>query len=353
MPIILAFAGLALDTARLFELEAQLQNIADAASLAGAGGLEEGAEADARLLAVEYAALHNVLGEPMVLDGVTDVAVGEWDPDTRQLIVPGSTVNAVQVAVNLTENSSPPAPHLMFGAFLGLLGTDIGAIATAVTSVGGGIKLGMVLDSSGSMSRDNAFAQAKEAAKAVVDGFIGSGSEVGVIFYDAIQGATLNQNLSKEQDFDNVKQAIDARQISSTNGNQTPGGHTNIADGLRVTHELLDTNGNPITDVLLLSDGKANVPLSPKWEPYACGPSIFTGQNEQPSHDAWCEAAFLASRGIRVHTVALGDGADTQLMQSIAEVTGGEYRRSPTPEELESVFQEIISSIGVGLALVQ
>ncbi len=83
---------------------------------------------------------------------------------------------------------------------------------------------------------------------------------------------------------------------------------TSIGDGLSLAKSELELNGDPENNeqfIILLSDGEQN-------EPFFWGeaPDI------KPT---------IVSSGIKVHTIALGPETDQELMQDIADSTGGNY----------------------------
>jgi len=52
-----------------------------------------------------------------------------------------------------------------------------------------------------------------------------------------------------------------------------------------------------------------------------------------------------ARNGIQIFGIAFTDSADFELIQSMAQKTGGKYFRAPTPDKFPKVFDEIIQSI--------
>jgi len=56
-------------------------------------------------------------------------------------------------------------------------------------------------------------------------------------------------------------------------------------------------------------------------------------------------AAGAAEAGIRIFSVAFTDNADFFLTQSLAQKTGGDYFRAPTPQDLAGVFEAIDEAI--------
>ena len=77
MTALMGFAALAIDLAYLMETKAELQNVSDAAALAGASALGENAPDEttrrnnAKVRGTEYANRNHVLGQPLSLNPAT------------------------------------------------------------------------------------------------------------------------------------------------------------------------------------------------------------------------------------------------------------------------------------------
>jgi Flp pilus assembly protein TadG len=107
---------------------------------------------------------------------------------------------------------------------------------------------------------------------------------------------------------------------------------TNIAGGIKVARLELEANIRPVAFpvIILMTDGVANRPTP------------------NPEAAAMAEAALCATAGIRILTVSLGLGADQDLMQDIADETGGKHFNVPGggtiaeyEAQLMAVFQKI------------
>jgi hypothetical protein len=119
------------------------------------------------------------------------------------------------------------------------------------------------------------------------------------------------------------------------------GGHTNIADGIRLGIDVLGIDiddghyGRPGTAqiIVLLTDGEAN--LTPPGDE-GCG-------------DAKGCVRYYArqarNENIKIFTFTLGQSADQVLMADVAELTGGWHRHAPTSDELKKRFQELFDNI--------
>lgn len=113
--------------------------------------------------------------------------------------------------------------------------------------------------------------------------------------------------------------------------------YTNIAGGMTVAREELDVRARPgaYKMIVLMTDGVAN------WH--------NGGVNSSAARDAVINEAHLAAeKGYVIVTISMGAGADTNLMQQVADITQGSHFNIPGgktgdeyAEELTEVFQKI------------
>ena len=110
--------------------------------------------------------------------------------------------------------------------------------------------------------------------------------------------------------------------------------YTNIGAGMRSARLELAANARPraLRMMILMTDGLAN----------------RTSTSASPTQFALDEADLAAAAGIKIMTVSLGAGADTDLMQQIADRTGGTHFNIPGgqsvadyADQLQTVFGEI------------
>ena len=141
LPVLLGFAALAVDLARLGLTKVELQNAADAAALGGALSLSDSGGQpynwSAATVATEDAARHNIANAAQIQDAL--IETGYWNlqnpvlglRDTLTVPVAGD-VPAVRatVAISSTQNSGPLT--FFFAPILGIDESDIQASATAV-----------------------------------------------------------------------------------------------------------------------------------------------------------------------------------------------------------------------------
>lgn len=171
----------------------------------------------------------------------------------------------------------------------------------------------------------------KDSVDLLVDYLVSVAAEdnVGLSVYNSSSGhALLEHNLGAT--FDSIK----------TTSRQRQAGHyesfTNIGAGMRTARLELESNARPkaLKMMILMTDGQANRSST------AASPSQF----------ALDEAYLAKDSNIKVMTISLGAGADTHLMQQIADATGGQHFNVPGgqgvaqyAEELKQVFGEIAS----------
>ncbi|MCA9151233.1 MAG: TadE/TadG family protein [Planctomycetales bacterium] len=129
-----------------------------------------------------------------------------------------------------------------------------------------------------------------------------------------------------EQEFDEIDTISRHRQAGHYHGN------TNLGAGLRVAWEELDDNAREgaFKMVVLMTDGQPNMP----------------GYN--PSGYVMDQVEACQDRKYPVITISLGSGADTTIMQTIADNTGGIHFNIPGggtvaeyEDQLRSTFRQI------------
>ncbi|WP_339910241.1 VWA domain-containing protein [Symmachiella dynata] len=131
---------------------------------------------------------------------------------------------------------------------------------------------------------------------------------VGLSLYNnANQDALLEHGLS--QNFSAILETTTHRQAGHYNS------YTNIGAGMRVGRLEMIANARPkaMRMMILITDGIAN--------------RSSTGAS--PAQSALDEAYYAKAAKIKIMTVSIGAGADTNLMQEIADITGGEHFNVP------------------------
>jgi len=149
------------------------------------------------------------------------------------------------------------------------------------------------------------------------------------------------------------------------------GGSTDIAEGIIDGHSVLKTDGPCDTDVsnprhcgrpgaahvmVLMTDGRANAtPGDECWEgnnaylwPEGESKAHDPNKNDSENKAADCVVYYaLQARndGIVIYTLTLGNGADQELMNYVAELTGGEHFHAADPDQLRERFGDLYKRI--------
>ncbi|QKY19803.1 VWA domain-containing protein [Halolamina sp. CBA1230] len=178
------------------------------------------------------------------------------------------------------------------------------------------LEVALVSDTSGSMSQE--IGDLKSAANNFVDNLSSPDEAAAISFSD---GASLDQALTT-----NYQAVKDAINLYNANGG------TDMEDGIAVAeNELL--NGSAATTgaskvMILLSDGEPT--------------------DEDDAEDA---ADSAKDAGIRLFTIALGNGADEAFLESIASSPGDAFV-APDPSDLDTVYAEIAQIVLEGEQLI-
>ena len=154
-----------------------------------------------------------------------------------------------------------------------------------------------VIDTSGSMSRENRLELVKRALRLLVRE-LRPNDQIGLVTYGNRGHAILNPTEAKHDDY--ILEVIDGLH---------PGGSTNAEEGLRLGYEMADRWLDPerITRVILLSDGVANVGQT--------GPNAILNQVRK-----------YVNEGVTLSTVGVGMGNyNDVLMEQLANDGDGSY----------------------------
>ncbi len=103
--------------------------------------------------------------------------------------------------------------------------------------------------------------------------------------------------------------------------------NTNIGAGMNIGRIELENNARPkaYRMMVLMTDGLANM----------------TSTQANPADYAIDEAQHAAASGIKIMTISLGAGADTALMQQIADITRGKHFNVPGGQGVEQYTAEL------------
>ncbi|MDJ0770078.1 MAG: von Willebrand factor type A domain-containing protein [Ilumatobacter sp.] len=176
--------------------------------------------------------------------------------------------------------------------------------------------LTFVIDTSGSMDRDDRLGLVKESLTILVDE-LDDDDTVAIVTYDDSSGVVLEP--TSVGDRDEILDAIDRLR---------PGGSTNLEAGLREGYALADDafQRNGINRVILASDGVANVGVT---DPDELARMIRDD----------------ADRGINLVTVGFGMGNFNDVtMEQLADQGDGFYAYVDTEDEAERLFEDELTS---------
>lgn len=176
--------------------------------------------------------------------------------------------------------------------------------------------LTFVIDTSGSMDRDDRLGLVKESLSILVDE-LDDDDTVAIVTYDNSSGIVLEP--TSVRDRNEILDAIDALR---------PGGSTNLEAGLRQGYALADDafRRDGINRVVLASDGVANVGVT---DPDQLARMIRDD----------------ADRGINLVTVGFGMGNFNDVtMEQLADQGDGFYAYVDTEDEAERLFEDELTS---------
>lgn len=136
----------------------------------------------------------------------------------------------------------------------------------------------------------------------------------------------------------------------------TAGGGTNIGGGIQQGIAVLSTQsghyGRPGAAhiMILMTDGQPNV--APNSTCYThnliqkYGLTVPSNTSERQGKECTLYYAEQArNNSIVIYTITLGDSADFELMETVANITGGVHRNADRPEKLNQIFDELYERI--------
>ncbi len=343
-------AGLAIDLATVHIAKQQMQTAADAAALAGAGRMREGAAPNAaRLAAQGVAEANEVLGDGATLHASADVTIGDYNTETQSV---SSTwleqeLPVVKVTVRRTEDSPDGAVPAGFSRIFGVDSYSVEATAVAAVGnmegFGGRPPLEVVIVQDGSYSFREEINFAKTADRSLVDLVTGA-----AVAGDCVGLVNFAGSAWRERDFGGLPD--DRPQINSTielgdycdssykmqvDPDRYYGTNTAVAidEAVAMFSEQGATGAEQV--IVLVSDGMP-----------------FPDTRRAPAVEA---ADRAAAQGIRIHTVTFDQedggtygsaGADAEFNASLIR-NGGYAFHTAVAEKLTAILNEI-GAIEVG-----
>ena len=175
--------------------------------------------------------------------------------------------------------------------------------------------------------QENKIIAAKKAAGNFLD-LLGGEDQSGLVYFSYQKNSDWSAKLEKQLSFDHgsTKESLDSLEAE---------GPTNIGEAIALAiQELGSSRANLQANkvVILLTDGKAN-------KPYGDG----SGEDPRDVEYALEKSSQAASAGIKVFTIGLGSNGEINknMLQQIADNTQAEYYPSPTPNDLENIYNKI------------
>ncbi len=172
----------------------------------------------------------------------------------------------------------------------------------------------LILDRSGSMNSSNYMEPAKSAAQMFVD-MMEIGDMINVVSFAST--ATTNYPLTL------IDSEVIKNEAKAAIGTISAGGATSISAGIMEARDNLVNAGMADHNwaMVLLSDGYHNT-----------GTAVATALASLPDK-------------VMIHTVALGPNSDQNMLNDIANYTGGNYYMAPTADDLNDVYAHISGDI--------
>lgn len=179
--------------------------------------------------------------------------------------------------------------------------------------VGGGADIVEVIDVSGSM-RGEKLVQAKNAAELLV-ALTTDIDQIGIVRFSTSADTVFPLSPATPENRETAKAQIRSLTVIA---------NTSIGAGLLKALEQYQSNGSPTKrdTIVLLSDGRETA--DPRWNDVR---------------------QDVIESGVEIYTIGLGDDADPALLQQIASATGGQFFFTPSPQELQQIYDNIVANI--------
>jgi Flp pilus assembly protein TadG len=256
LPVILGFVTFCVDLGAVTVARSEMHAALDAATLAGATGLQI-SPAEARRRARETACQNSIANSPLLLDD-SDIELGTWDAATRTFVkLPVHLENqatTIRITGSRTQARGNQLP-LTIAPILGLGSIDLTTSRVAGFSPSADVVL--VQDITGSFAGE--LADAKKGDQALLDSLYAQGNtdtRLGVVVHTG-WGATLAPLTNIHSNYPFLTSTISKINHGSTPGMPKTSG-TNIAAGLLEALNVFNTGSTPARPkaIVLVSDGE-------------------------------------------------------------------------------------------------
>ena len=315
--ILFVAAVFSVDLARIHVVRSELRTATDAASRAAVEALgRTESEVQAVDAAIRIAGQNVVAGDPLTLDPSNiELGTARELPDGTMEFVPRNSriLNTARVVGSRT-NGSPDGPvNMMFG---GIFGTSEFQPVQVATSTRLDRDIALVLDKSGSMRSNGRFNSLINGVRVFVDEVSSSSSvRVSVSVYDS----SARNVLPLTEDLNLVRNSLDRI---------NPRGATGIGRGMNAG--INSVENDPLArrfalkTIIVMTDGNHNRGESP----------VTVARTAQ-------------NRDIVVHTITFSNGANQNLMQTVARIGEGIHLHATNDRELSEAFRTIARQIKV------
>jgi Mg-chelatase subunit ChlD len=209
----------------------------------------------------------------------------------------------------------------LFAALLWLCSSGLWAQSAASPP---GIDAVLLMDSSGSMHRTDPRKLRVPAARLFMS-LLGPEDRVGLVsFSDAGYPVLFLTHLEEERE---------QKALASVDRISSRGVFTNLHAALLKGREMLQRQGDPEREqiLILMTDGLMDV--GDAFEDDRLN-QLVAGELLEQMH----------AEGIKVYTIAFTEGSDQELLQKLADGSGGLYRLAKTDRDLHEVFSAIFES---------
>lgn len=356
LPVLLAMVAFAVDVGFIAMQRTELQNAVDAGALAAQVQLRTNPKkVKLAIAAAEQFVRMNQDSSELLKKKSIKVEEGNWDPVTKVFSRKGSKKDRNAVRVFAVKDDQP----FIFGTAIGqsTFSVPATAIATGATST---LDIMLTLDLSGSMlyqGRINALRASAPVFVEVIDE-LGNSDQIGVMGLSADPSdfdqeevgpnATLyNSGLHPSSNYHvGVMEHVLTKNLSSLNSTTLTrtnlraskyqgwtGTGAALGDSVHYLVNGAEAREGARRIVVLMTDGHANRP-----------PGGGPGYARQM-------ATYASTNDVTVYTISLGNSADEELNQDIADMTGGEHflaqgsNVQALTEALTDAFKDIVEDI--------
>ena len=197
-------------------------------------------------------------------------------------------------------------------------------VSSAVPTATGGVDAVLVMDSSGSMAKNDPKKLRVPAARLFMS-LLGEEDRIGLISFSDNGYPVLHLTAPGEQS--------NARILAAADKVSSKGVYTNLYAALSKGIEMLDKESEADQEkmLVLMSDGKMDVGNSDE-------DRVLT----QKLQGELLQAA--ADKGIKIYSIAFTEGSDIELLKQVAKDTGALFKLAHSDQDLHHVFSAIFES---------